>query len=341
MNAFTEEDIMKRAVVSGGLNPFELLSVEIAEGLSSYWETAGQILGDSGIKLLNPPDGFFSLERNFFSALFIYSYYRAGIPRSRRVLYALVNQCLRGMVTGCDNILDDEYKKTLDTDLPENGVRFRSVIDIMVSDRVLFHALSKAHENGVLSADDVLRASAATLKALGRSGAEEASEEGGVTGILEPEDILKRIHHYKTGMLFQCPWAVPKVLERSDNVLAREVLGALYSVGMGCQIFDDMADMASNIDESRHNYVVSLIRHGADAAERGKLDAFMSKGLNLTNEEKKKLVLEFPSARALAVSKALAYLENGLANLFGDDHRFMVEPATAFLIRRIGVERFI
>jgi hypothetical protein len=341
MNAFTEDDAIKKVSVLSGVDILEALSAEVAEGLSSYWEIAGQILGGSGIKLLSPPDGFFSLERNFFSALFIYSYYRAGIDRDRRVLYALINQCLRGMVTGCDNILDDEYKITLDTDLPVNGVRFKSVIDIMVSDRVLFNALLKAREKGVISIDDVISASSATLKALGRSGAEEASEEGGVTGILEPDDVLRTIHHLKTGVLFQCPWAVPKVLERSANEIVPEMLGALYAIGMGCQILDDMADIASNIDESRHNYIVSLIRHGADAAEREKLDAFMSKGLNLTNEEKKKLVLEFPSARVFAVSKALSYLENGFASLFGDERKRLCGPATEFLIRRIGVEKFI
>jgi hypothetical protein len=86
---------------------------ELSTALSIYWRTAARILRASGVNLLDPPDGYFSLEKNFFSALFLYSYHRAGISKSRRVTYAAVNQCSRGMVTGCDNILDDEYKKPL------------------------------------------------------------------------------------------------------------------------------------------------------------------------------------------------------------------------------------
>ena len=103
------------------------------------------------------------MENNFFSALFLYSYHRAGIARSRRIIYAIVNQCLRGLVTGCDNILDDEYKKTLETDLPEQGVRFRSVVDIMVSDRVLFEILLGEFKNDGLDYSKVSKANAAFL----------------------------------------------------------------------------------------------------------------------------------------------------------------------------------
>ena len=122
---------------------FSALEDELSSALSLYWSTAGDILRDSGIELLEPPEDFFSIDKNFFSALFLYSYKRAGIPRPRRILYGAVNQCLRGMVTGCDNILDDEYKRTLATSLPKQGVRFRSIIDIMVSDCVLFEILLK------------------------------------------------------------------------------------------------------------------------------------------------------------------------------------------------------
>lgn len=51
----------------------------------------------------------FSLQNNFFSMLFLYSYFRAGIKPRRRILYAATLQCLRGMVTGCDNLLDTEF----------------------------------------------------------------------------------------------------------------------------------------------------------------------------------------------------------------------------------------
>jgi hypothetical protein len=136
---------------AGTVFPFELLEDELSEALSLYWSTAEEILQKSGVKLLPPAADYFRLGENFFSALFLYSYHRAGIPRRRRILYAAVNQCLRGMVTGCDNILDDEYKKTLVTDLPQQAWQFRSVLDIMVSDRVLFKILLKYHQMNQLT----------------------------------------------------------------------------------------------------------------------------------------------------------------------------------------------
>ena len=64
--------------------------------------------------------------------------------------YVAANQCLRGMVTGCDNLLDDEYKMTLGTDLPLMAGSSDPILDIMVSDRVLFEILLDfCRSNGV------------------------------------------------------------------------------------------------------------------------------------------------------------------------------------------------
>ena len=97
---------------------FYLLEDELVQSLTLYWTIANAILHKGGIQLKTPTKEYFSLENNFFSALFLYSYIKGDLSKSKRILYTSMNQCLRGMVTGCDNILDNEYKKTLDTDLP-------------------------------------------------------------------------------------------------------------------------------------------------------------------------------------------------------------------------------
>lgn len=189
--------------------PVNTLLEELRSGLSNYWRIADGVLGQSGVSLKAPIEEDFSLEKNFFSILFLYSFYQARIPKHRRILYAGVLQCLRGMVTGCDNLLDDEYKRTLDSDIPETAFRFRSVVDIMVSDRVHFQLLVEAGRQKEISIDKIMAAAAASMKTMTRSGVQEASEEAGITEILKPDDLLQTVHHFKTGLLFKCPWDIP------------------------------------------------------------------------------------------------------------------------------------
>ena len=191
MSLFIKTSLERGFGAIEALSALDLFEDDLSKALSLYWSTAEEILQESGVRLLPLSGDYFALEKNFFSALFLYSYHRAGIERSRQILYTAVNQCLRGMVTGCDNILDDEYKPTLQTDLPEQGWRFRSVLDIMVSDRVLFEILLKWHRKNELTFKQVTAANAASLKALTRSGAQEASEEKGISKILPPEETME------------------------------------------------------------------------------------------------------------------------------------------------------
>ena len=311
-----------------------LINAELSEGIGIYWKAASRILEGSGTRLLDPPQDYFALKNNFFSMLFLYSYHRARISGERRVMYVSINQCFRGMVTGCDNILDDEYKKTLETDLPEGGARFRSVVDIMVSDRVLFDILLSAMERGLLAWNDVPHASAHSLHALLRSGAQEAGEEKGITGILSPEEVLQAVHHYKTGLLFRAPWQIPRLLDAVPERSAESMMEALYTIGIGCQIMDDMVDLSHDIQKRRHNYVLSLLHTaGGEDAQRqvGKIAA--SEG---TLNESARILARFPEIAASASQKAVSFARNGLESLFDPGHHFLIKPAISFLAKRIG-----
>lgn len=315
-------------------NPFEPLISELREGLEIYWHTAKKILSKSGVRLAEPEDDYFSLEKNFFSALFLYSYLRAGISSHRRVFYVAANQCLRGMVTGCDNLLDDEYKKTLDTDLPIEARKFRSILDIMVSDRVLFEILLDFSRPNGFSTDVLIAASRASLTALTRSGAQEASEEAGIDKRPSPEELLAKVHHFKTGLLFLCPWAIPPIIEGDRSLAESPITNALYKIGMGCQIMDDMVDLLSDLKTNRHNYIASLIEHGADKnACRWLRETFPGTPAQF--------FAEFPALFATAHATALNYLEAGLSGLFTQDHQLFVKPAELFLAQRIGVDRIM
>ncbi len=318
---------------------------ELQRGLKLYWDTATKILDTSPIKVLDAAPSYFSTKKNFFSSMFLYSYFRGEIPKARRILYAAVNQCLRGMVTGCDNILDDEYKMTLATDLPLNASKFRSIIDIMVSDRVLFSILQQQFLLNDLTSDQVLAASNESLRTLAKSGAQEASEEQGTDQILNPEEILSDIHSLKTGVLFQSPWALPDLLENSEkvdeNILQKRdiIKEALFDIGMGCQIFDDMVDLSLDIKTNHHNYVVSLIQYEGQKLET---DLF-EKMLNNRNEIEmpEDLLFQFPISRKKAAVKALDLLTTGAKSLFAKDHQFMVETSILMISKRIGADRFL
>jgi hypothetical protein len=318
---------------------FRELADELRSALSLYWTTAGQVLRGGGIALLDPPAGYFALENNFFSALFLYSFHRLDIPGPRRVLYAAVNQCFRGMVTGCDNLLDDEYKMTLETDLPAKAWRFRSVLDIMVSEHVLFELLAGAARRGDIPQEKLLQAVHEALRALTRSGAQEAGEEGGTAEVLAPETVLKSVHHYKTGILFQSPWAVPAVLEQTDAQRTAAVLESLYQIGMGCQILDDLVDLRRDARQKRHNYAVSLIgRHqGPDAlaALRGMEPA------GDPAETARELIRRFPEPIGMAVARCRRYLDPGVRALLGEPAPELVQTVITILARRIGAEAYL
>lgn len=317
---------------------FGLVIRELHQALSLFREAAASILDQSGVCLNPPVSSWFSLENNFFSALFLYSYIRGGIAEDRRIYYAAMNQCLRGMVTGCDNILDDEYKVTLDTDLPESATKFRSILDIMVCDRVLTALMVKGEQAGCFSRGQLLTANTASLHALLQSGAQEASEEQGVMTTLLPERILSDIHSVKTGLLFQAPWALPEALEGPDLPSPDRIKEGLALVGMGCQVMDDMVDLAGDLKTRRHNYAASLICHTSGEEEQSRLNQILGQGGPVPGD--RNLLNTFPRARKQAAEKARQLLEEGCGMLFAPEHGAMIPFAIGFFARRIGADRF-
>jgi geranylgeranyl pyrophosphate synthase len=322
---------------------FYLLQNELKEGLMLYWNSANEILDTSKVKLHKPSENYFSLENNFFSALFLYSYFRAGVSKSKRVLFAAMNQCLRGMVTGCDNILDNEYKKTLDTNLPINASKFRSILDIMVSDRILITIMHKGYQRGEFSFDHILQANTASLHALLQSGIQEASEEDGAGKILTPEDVLQKIHPLKTGILFQAPWVIPELIENKDLECLAEIKKGLFQIGMGCQVLDDMVDLSMDAQMNRHNYVVSLIWHGSNRVEQKILEQYLSNEFidgDCHDQIDLDFLFRFPDARKASTKKALFLLQEGTKMLFDKKHKFMIPYSIDFFAKRIGAHRF-
>lgn len=318
---------------------FNVVFDELQSALTLYWKTAADVLEGGGVSLRNPPEGYLALENNFFSAMFLYSYHRAGISPGRRVLYAAINQCFRGMVTGCDNLLDNEYKRTLETTLPAKAWRFRSVLDIMVSEHVMFNLMFSAARRKELPEDLLVPAVDAALKALTRSGAQEADEEEGAAEALDPEKILKTIHHYKTGILFQSPWAVPAVLEKLEAQKTKPILDGLYNIGIGCQILDDLVDLQRDILQMRHNYAASLIyqHHGQNAWNRLRDMSFSAKSVEAVQD----LIKQYPEPIGMAVTHCRQYFSSGIIGLMGSPSPELVQSVISILSHRIGTDAYL
>lgn len=213
-------------------------------------------------------------RRHFFSALFLAVYRSAGVTPERRLLYGGLNHAIRGIVTGTDNLLDDEYKEMLPLAFPEPATRFKSVMHILLFDRILFALLDEAAAGGLIADGQRQGLSRAIFAALVPIGAEEAGEEGGVTAILTPAEILSSVHMYKGGNLLRLAFVAPLLVEQGE-IRARLALAdrGIFSIGMALQVIDDLTDFYDDLRDRRHNYLVSTIHHEGSAEERARLAA--------------------------------------------------------------------
>ena len=209
-------------------------------------------IGGQACAVRVPAVGMFGIERNVFSTLFL-AVIRAMISDSDRMpLYAMVNQGMRAWVTACDNILDDEYKPIFDFQFPESGPRMRSILTLLLADRVVTNYTAGHYPHAI---EQVARLS---LRALMPCALQECAEEQRPVPILPPQVILDDIHKRKTADLFAAPLALPLALETVQGETEQAGLAAVRTFGAACQIIDDIRDMPDDVISGRHNLLVSM-----------------------------------------------------------------------------------
>lgn len=196
-------------------------------------------------------------ERNVFSTLFL-AVTAQMLGQSRYLpLYAVVNQGMRAWVTACDNLLDDEYREVIPF-ARAVGDRTRSVLTLLIADRVVAEYITRWHDRDTLVA--ALRVS---LAALVPSALQESEEEARPVPLLTPDRILDDVHVRKTGDLFLAPLALPLNLEPPPPGRAAWARQALKPFGLACQILDDIKDLPEDLRDGRHNLLASLeVRRG-------------------------------------------------------------------------------
>lgn len=222
--------------------------------LKTFHQMAAE-LGGQACPIGQPDQETLSPERNFFSCLYLSVITEMVTSSGYLPLYAMVNQAMRACVTAGDNILDDEYKPVFDFRFEAPGGRIRSILTIMLADRVVEHFAAREYADFDILHDTCW----STLQALAPSLLEDGTEEERPVEVLPPGEITTRIHTRRTANLFLAPLALPTSIEEIDPALLAYGRASLKHFGLSYQILDDIRDMPDDMVGGRHNLCVSLL----------------------------------------------------------------------------------
>lgn len=225
-----------------------------AQTLSAFYGRASDVLGDS-CRLKAADDLASSPRRNFFSTLFLAATEALVGPSDRLPLYAMVNQGMRAWVTACDNLLDNEYKEVFAFDLPGRGWRMKSVLTLLLADRVICGYVADVYHDCRL----LELVQSVSLRSLMSSALQEHEEEDLDGPTMTVEQIMRDIHRRKTGDLFEAPLALPLAIESVAPDRAAAARCGLHTFGLACQVIDDLADAQADLARGRPNVLVASI----------------------------------------------------------------------------------
>ncbi len=204
------------------------------------------------------PESYYTLRKNIFSTLFQSMYHLMDCDPQHRLFYGKLIHLFRIWVTSADNLLDDEDKVVIPIQMPGSSRVMRQVVSIMAADRIFQRLLTEGVESKTLTPRQAIELSDRSLQILLPSAAQEASEEMGVTERPDPDHVLNVIHRYKTGILFNVAFLAPEIIEpHLADTRAAALKDAMMQFGIGCQILDDIRDLARDHLERRHNYLLS------------------------------------------------------------------------------------
>ena len=234
---------------------------EVSTRLAPYLASLDDTPPEFAVRPAALPDAWLSWRKNLFSTLFQSVYHLMDIAEPRRMLYGKLIHLFRIWVTSADNLLDDEDKEVVPIAMPGHARVMRQVVAVMAADRVLAELLNDAVDQAVLTPSQRDALSRESLCRLLPSAAQEATEEGGITVRPAPEQVLNVIHRLKTGLLFNLAFVGPEIVEPSTLLRTARLQAGLVDFGLGCQVLDDIRDMARDLLEQRHNYLLSTLAH--------------------------------------------------------------------------------
>ena len=234
---------------------------ELHERLAPFLASPADTPSEYAVRPGPLPAANLGWRKNIFSTLFQSVYHLMDVPAPRRMLYGKLIHLFRIWVTSADNLLDGEDKEVVPVVLPGSARVMRQVVAVMAADRVLAEILNDAVAQGAISPAQGLDLSRESLCRLLPSAAQEATEEGGIAGRPPPEEVLGVIHRLKTGLLFNVAFVGPEIVEPLAVARTARLRESLMDFGLGCQVLDDVRDMARDLLERRHNVVLSALAH--------------------------------------------------------------------------------
>jgi hypothetical protein len=210
--------------------------------------------------------------RHFFSLLLLSAYRSLGLDDDQLRWLAAVNHGVRSVVTAADNLLDGEDKPVLALRFPPEAERFRSCLGLLAWSATLERLVGLGVPLGSLRPEQVPTAVEKLLALLIEVGAVEAEEEGGVSTIIPPDEVVSRIHEHKGGSLLGLAWVVPLEVLAGEPRAAMMARG-IHLIGLALQHVDDVTDLEQDITARGHNLLQSEIFHRGDEDERTHLEA--------------------------------------------------------------------
>ena len=246
------------------------------------------------------------LQEQFFLTLFASMFRTVGAPDERLRGYALINICVKGLVTSGDNLFDDEDKLELPLRLGQ-GACFASIVQMLCFDSLLNRVLQK--HCGFFSPEDAVEFRRNLLSRLTAIGALEGSEEGGVGEELSVEAMVERVHRVRGGELFALAFVAPAVGERGENADRwRTAESGVRHLGAAFQIVDDVTDFEFDLGRGSHNIVVAQITRQGTDQEKAALAKIRRGGARPQDDT---LESRFSSSAAAVLELARAEAEQG------------------------------
>ncbi len=102
-------------------------------------------------------------------------------------------------------------------------------------------------------------------------------EEAGFEAIMEPEEMIRRVHMVRGGLLFSLVTVVPGIIEGPESEKGlKEVEEALIKLGTAFQLVDDITDLEFDLKRRSHNIMVAEIHHRGTPEEKSLLAGYLA-----------------------------------------------------------------